>query len=110
MMEKEVYYRGFYISEKESKEVSEWQKNHDAIIHSNPNQYHRGSGEGYVYEFYPTIIGTSGVCVCCSCRNMAHRIAATADTPVVKIYGYDRKIYEAYMEEHNGEFEFQELG
>ena len=104
------YYRGFPISEEEDKKIAEWQKNHDATIHSNPNQYHGCSGGGYIFEFYPTAIGTCGVCVCCSCRNMAHKAAATADTPEAKKNGYDREVYKTYMEEHDGECEFQELG
>lgn len=97
------YYRGFPISESESEMVSKWKRNHDATEHANPKGYHGCSGGGYSYVFYPTAIGTSGVCVCDVCRTKAYRAAfATGE--------YDRKTYRQYMEEHNGEIEFQELG
>lgn len=97
------YYRGFPISESESKAISEWKKEHDTKEHRNPNQYHGCSGGGYSYEFYPTAIGTSGVCICGTCRRLARDAA-------YKTGKYDAKAYKKYMKDHNGEFEFQELG
>lgn len=97
------YYRGFPISESESKAISEWKKEHDTKEHRNPNQYHGCSGGGYSYEFYPTAIGTSGVCICGTCRRLAR-------DAVYKTGKYDAEVYKKYMKDHNGEFEFQELG
>lgn len=97
------YYRGFPISESESKAISEWKKEHDTKEHRNPNQYHGCSGGGYSYEFYPTAIGTSGVCICGTCRRLAR-------DAVYKTGKYDAEAYKKYMKDHNGEFEFQELG
>ena len=101
------YYRGFPISEEESKAISEWKKKHDATEHKNPKGYHGCSGGGYEYSFYPTAIGTSGVCICFTCRGKAIRYAANNSTIEE---GYNSKLYKEYMEKHNGEFEFQELG
>lgn len=103
---KNAYHRGFPISEAELEAIAEWQKNHDATEHNNPKGYHGCSGGGYVYEFYPTAIGTAGSCICAACRNNAHRWAVIADDTG----GYNSKAYRDYMKEHNGEFEFQELG
>lgn len=101
------YYRGFPISEEESKAISEWKKKHDTTEHKNPKGYHGCSGGGYEYNFYPTAIGTSGVCICSTCRSKAIRYAANNSTIEE---GYNSKFYKEYMKKHNGEFEFQELG
>ena len=101
------YYRGFPISEEESNAISEWKKKHDITEHKNLKDYHGCSGGGYEYSFYPTAIGTSGVCICSTCRNKAIRYAANNSTIEE---GYNSKLYKEYMEKHNGKFEFQELG
>ncbi len=100
---REDYYRGFPISEKEANAIREWKKSHDATEHQNPKGYHGVSGGGYSYNFYPTAIGTSGVCICGACRRNALNHAC-------KTGEYDSDAYTWYMKEHNGEFEFQELG
>ena len=99
----EDYYRGFPVSAKESERVNEWIRKHDASEHSNPKGYHGCSGGGFIYEFYPTAIGTAGTCICGTCRRKALNHAC-------KTGEYDREAYQWYMKEHNGEFEFQELG
>ena len=54
--------RGFPISEKEQKEIREWQKKHDEEEHGGVSAI----GGKYAYEFTPTSIGTFGSvkCVC----------------------------------------------
>lgn len=42
------------------------------------------SGGGYEYNFYPTAIGTSGVCICSTCRSKAIRYVANNSTIVKK--------------------------
>ena len=54
--------RCFSISEKEQKEIREWQKKHDEEEHGGVSAI----GGKYAYEFIPTSIGTFGSvkCVC----------------------------------------------
>lgn len=54
--------RGFPISEKEQKEIREWQKKHDEEEHGGVSAI----GGRYTYEFIPTSIGTFGS-VKCTC-------------------------------------------
>ena len=95
--------RGFPISESEQEQINNWMKKHDTEEHKNPKQYHGCSGGDFSYEFYPTAIGTSGVIICDCCRRRAYDAAYAKGS-------YDRDAYQTYMKEHNGEFEFQELG
>lgn len=106
---KEDYYRGFPISKKDAENIKNWKKQHDEKEHNNPGQYHGVSGGGYIYEFVPTAIGTFCSCICDRCRIRAHIEAATADTPVVKKTGYDKSVYNEYIEKHNAEFGFGEM-
>ena len=64
-------WRGFPISAEENKMITEWQKKHDTEVHNNPKQYHGASGGGFIYEFYPTGLGTIGRCFCINCRGRA---------------------------------------
>ena len=66
-------YRGFGISEEESKAIAEWQKKHDAEVHGLDTDRKRLSAGGaiggcYSYEFTPTSIGVIGVCKCGRCK------------------------------------------
>lgn len=99
---------GFPMSQEERNEVYEWQKSHDAEEHNNPKSYHGAIGGGYTYEFSPTSIGTFGSCICGACRWKAMIAGATADTPAAKKNGFDKGVYNQYMEDHNGVFDFQE--
>jgi plasmid stabilization system protein ParE len=89
---------GFPMTAAENKAVALWQAKHDAEVHNNPNQYHGCSGGGYTFEFYPTAIGTAGICVCDRCNHKAI-INATSMSE-----------YRTLMKECGGSFEFQELG
>ena len=93
---------GFGITEAESKQISAWQKKHDATEHKNPDQYHGTSGGGYSYKFYPTAIGTFGSCVCDICHRRATDMAYASGK-------YDQKKYPKYMEVHNGSFNFDDV-
>ena len=66
-------YRGFGISEEESKAIAEWQKKHDEEIHgltTDRMRFHSGGAIGgtYTYEFIPTSIGVIGTCKCGRCK------------------------------------------
>lgn len=66
-------YNGFRITDRERKEISEWQKKHDAEVHGLDTDRKRLSAGGaiggrYSYEFTPTSIGVIGVCKCGRCK------------------------------------------
>lgn len=66
-------YRGFGISEEESKAIAEWQRKHDAEVHgldTDMKRLHAGGaiGGGYSYEFTPTSIGVVAICKCHRCK------------------------------------------
>ena len=96
-------WRGFPITEGENKAINDWKKKHDTEAHGNPQGYHGCSGGGYTYMFYPTGIGTSGVCRCDICHRRAMDAAYAHGS-------YNRNVYQAEMKERGGSFEFQELG
>lgn len=65
------YYRGFPISETQSKKINNWKKEHDEKIHGCITAGDRLKIDGvcggrYTYHFTPTSIGTSGV-IRCNC-------------------------------------------
>lgn len=95
--------RGFSITEGESELIRNWRRNHETTVHMNPKGYHGVSGGGYVYKFYPTAIGTSGVCQCTACHRRAVNEACRDGA-------YDADVYNRYMKAWGGEIEFQELG
>lgn len=97
-------YRGFPISEAEQTAIREWQRKHDAEEHKNPHSYHGAIGGAYSYTFVPTSIGTSGECYCDICKARAMEEAACPNGH------FDKAIYSQYLKEHNGSFEFQEIG
>lgn len=96
-------WRGFPITEGENKAINDWKKKHDTEAHGNPQGYHGCSGGGYTYMFYPTGIGTSGVCRCDICHRRAMDAAYAHGS-------YNRNVYQAEMKERGGSFEFQALG
>lgn len=95
-------YRGFPISENESKHIRDWQCRHETLYHKNPKGYHGAIGGGYTYKFYPTSIGVIGTCYCDIC----HREATIA---AVKNGKYDPEAYRDKLAELNGSFVFQDL-
>lgn len=97
-------YRGFPITEEEKEAIHKWSKEHDEKEHKNPRGYHGAIGGGFDYHFTPTSIGTVGVCVCGICERRAY--AAAFSDPEA---GYNRDKYKKYMEEHGGEFIFQDI-
>ena len=105
----EDYRRGFPITKEESDEIYEWKKNHDATEHGNADGYHGAIGGGYTYEFMPTSIGSFGTCFCNICKNKAMIAGATANTPAAKKNGFDKEVYNDYLEKHNGSFDFQDI-
>ena len=90
--------RGFSISTKEGEAIAAWKQKHDTEQHNNPNQYHGASGGGYVYEFYPTGIGTFGSCICSFCKN---RALHESQGDIAK--------YSNLLEEWNAEFHFTDM-
>ena len=96
--------RGFKITESETKAIQKWKDKHDIEQHgldTNNKKLRAGGAIGgrYSYEFYPTSIGTAGVCVCNRCRRKAMQVA--------------KGEYEEYVQlkkELDAEFEFCELG
>ena len=48
-------------------------KQHDTVVHNNPDQYHGASGGGFEFVFYPTGLGTAGDCICASCKRSCIR-------------------------------------
>ena len=102
----EDYWRGFPITKEESDDITKWKKNHDATEHGNADSYHGTIGGGYTYEFIPTSIGSFGTCFCRICKNKAIIAGATADTPAAKKNGFDKEVYNDYLEKHNGSFDF----
>ena len=105
----EDYRRGFPITKEESDDINKWKKNHDATEHGNVDGYHGAIGGGYTYEFIPTSIGSFGTCFCSICKNKAMIAGATANTPAAKKNGFDKEVYNDYLEKHNGSFDFQDL-
>ena len=105
----EDYRRGFPITKEESDNITKWKKNHDATEHGNVDGYHGAIGGGYTYEFIPTSIGSFGTCFCNICKNKAIIAGATANTPVAKKNGFDKEVYNDYLEKHNGAFDFQDI-
>ena len=96
--------RGFKITESESKAIQEWQDKHDVKQHkldTLEKKLRAGGAIGgrYFYEFYPTSIGTSGVCICNRCKRKAMQVAKG---------DYDK--YIQLKKEFDAEFEFCELG
>lgn len=96
----ENYYRGFPISEKRASDIQQWKDHHEISEHNNSSHYQGCSGGGYAYSFYPTAIGTLGICSCSICDEAARQYACLNGT-------YDRKRYTEYMRTHNGSFEFE---
>lgn len=92
---------GFPMTKGQAEAVREWRKEHELKVHKNISGYHGVSGGGYSFIFYPTAIGTSGVCRCSICHNKALK-QAWEDGEYTK--------YHDFMKEYGGEFEFQELG
>lgn len=105
----EDYRRGFSITKEESDNITKWKKNHDATEHGNVDGYHGAIGGGYTYEFIPTSIGSFGTCFCNICKNKAIIAGATANTPAAKKNGFDKEVYNDYLEKHNGSFDFQDI-
>lgn len=105
----ENYRRGFPITKEEFDDINKWKKNHDATEHGNVDGYHGAIGGGYTYEFIPTSIGSFGTCFCSICKNKAMIAGATANTPAAKKNGFDKEVYNDYLEKHNGSFDFQDI-
>lgn len=97
-------YRGFGISQGESEAITEWKNQHDKNQHglftdSMKLKAAGVSGGRYHYEFYPTSIGTSGMCVCNTCKMKAFREAKG-----------DLELYRELLKKYDAKFEFQDLG
>ena len=100
-LREEIYY-GFAITKAESDKIQEWKQKHDAEEHKNPKGYHGVSGGGYTYKFYPTAIGTFWNCTCDTCARKATDVAYATGR-------YNPDVYKKYMQEHNGEIEFNDV-
>ena len=105
----EDYRRGFPITKEESDNINKWKKNHDATEHGNVDGYHGAIGGGYTYEFIPTSIAFFGTCYCCICKNKAMIAGGTAYDKKAKKNGFDKEVYNDYLEKHNGSFDFQDI-
>lgn len=69
---KAKYYRGFPISKQEEIAIKEWKEKHEEEVHGLTTPMARMQAQGvsggrYVYHFYPTAIGCSGVIRCDAC-------------------------------------------
>ena len=101
---REEMYNGFRISNAEREAISKWKDKHDIKVHGlNTSEKKLAAGGAiggrYHYEFYPTSIGTAGVCVCGRCQRKAWQEA--------------KGIYDAYValkKKYDVEFEFADLG
>lgn len=92
------YYRGFPISKEEEEKIHGWRVHHENTKHGGYPCYHGACGGGYIYEFYPTGIGTAGTIFCGSCRRKAWDEAKG-----------DKKKYEKILAKYDGFFDFQEI-
>lgn len=110
---KSDYYRGFPISEDEQTSIREWQERHMAEHHGAKTLEQKlklggVSGGVWTYEFVPTAIGTSGVCVCGACRRKAYEMAG--DPARYKTHReYVEKVREL-SKDLDSSFEFQQIG
>lgn len=94
------YHRGFPITEKEKKKVTEWQMNHIKTRHRGQHSSSAIGGD-FQYLFTPTSIGVFGSCICGSCHSRA----------MEEIYNHPDMSYEAKKKIHkkyDDEFTFQE--
>ena len=96
--------RGFKITESESKAIQEWKNKHDIKQHkldTNDKKLRAGGAIGgrYSYVFYPTSIGTAGICICNRCNKKA-----------IKESKGDYEKYVNLKKKYDAEFEFAELG
>ena len=66
---------GFPLTEEERNRSYDWQRKHDAEVHSNPEGYHGAAGGGFSYTFYPSGLGTTCDCFCNQCKAKAIREA-----------------------------------
>lgn len=78
----------FEVTKDEWDAIHKWQQQH-------------GHGN-YVYEFYPTSIGTIGTCYCATCRDKARNLATSNHV-------FDRELYKKLLKEYDVSFDFQEL-
>ena len=92
------YYRGFPISKEEEEKIHNWLVEHENKQHGGYPCYHGASGGGYIYEFYPSGIGTAGTVICGSCQRKAWDEAKG-----------DKKKYEKILAKYDGSFDFQEI-
>lgn len=98
--------RGFAITQDEKAAISKWQnehlvKEHNLVTAKQQVQAFGCCGGNFSYSFYPTSIGTSGVCICGVCEKRAMQAVSELQKETA---------YNEYMKAHNGSFEFQELG
>lgn len=63
---------------------------------SHAEKMHKGKRPLYVYEFYPSPVGTFGACVCTKCRNKA-----------IQECGGDFNKFDDLMREYEVKFDFQ---
>lgn len=96
--------RSFRIYEDEEAAVTKWKEKHDIEAHgvdTFDKKMRAGGAIGgrYTYEFYPTSIGTAGVCVCNKCKRRAIQESAG-----------DYKKFVELKKKYDAEFEFRELG
>ena len=80
----------FEVTKDEWDAIDEWQQHQ-----------HHGHGD-FVYEFYPTPIGTVGTCYCNTCRRQARNLATSNHV-------FDREQYKKLLKEYDASFDFQEL-
>jgi hypothetical protein len=90
---------GFPMTQNEVDKVQVWKDLHERYEHQlHSNRSFGTIGGCYTYKFYPTSIGVSGECICNICNRLAMQES-----------GGDLAIYNQYLKEHHGVFEFQEL-
>ena len=110
---KDAYYRGFKITEEQDKKIREWQDQHYTNKHRAPGNLSRvkiggAIGGMFEYRFIPTSIGTSGTCICGSCRRKMMRELGREED--YKTYDQYLDAKEKLVKKYDCEIEFQEIG
>ena len=98
----ETLRHSYIVEEDEYNKICDWQRKHDEIEHKEMGNHRGAVGGGYSYVFYPTSIGTLWHCECDICKRKAMDAAYASGT-------FDQKIYKKYMDEHNGQINFNDL-
>ena len=95
---------GFRVEPEEHEAIQKWKDNHDRKVHKLDTLDKKLAAGGaiggrYTYEFFPTSIGTAGICICNRCNKKA-----------IEESKGDYEKYVDLKKKYDAEFEFAELG